>query len=159
MVQRWGASGRPVSASDRGFAHGFKGRSRRDLSRTQSTVVFLASQVSSSDASVVGEVAITVNHHAYLGPSRRSERLIVIASIMDGTSCVSEVQISSSEQLFLVPQIMRKDCGRIGRIPPGCWVLWGGGCVAGWVAGSRVWWETRSLVVAAVVVVVVSELT
>ena len=96
-----------------------------------------------------------MNHHAYLGPSRRRERLIVIASIMDGTSCVSEVRIPSSEQLFLLPQIMRKDCGRIA---PGCWVLLGGGCVAGWVAGSHVWWETR-LVVATAVVVVVSELT
>ena len=44
-----------MSASDRGFEHGFKGRSRRDLSSTQSTVVLLASQALSSDASVVGE--------------------------------------------------------------------------------------------------------
>ena len=87
------------------------GRSFRDLRRAQSTADLLDSQASSRRAISPGEEKITVNHHAFLGPKRRKDLLMVGVWEIDGASCVREVRTSSTEQLVLVPQMIRKNCG------------------------------------------------
>ena len=87
------------------------GQSFRDLRRAQSTVDLLDSQASSRRAISPGEEEITVNHYAFLRPNRRKDLLMVGVWEIDGASCVREVRTSSTEQLFLVPQMIRKNCG------------------------------------------------
>ena len=67
------------------------GRSRRDLRRIQPTAHLLDSQAPSRSTSSPGEVEITVNHDAFLGPNRRDDLFVVGTWVSDGASCVREV--------------------------------------------------------------------